>query len=308
MTGGALYDRRYTLMLGTLTQPSLAVYGTTPGVGTHRPTALRIEFDIEKDILPSSNKGGIRITNMNDGNRAALRPGILATLEVGYAGLMQTLFIGGALKVKTQRQGPDIVTEMECGDGEATIQNTVLDKSYSAGTTLSQVLTDIAAAMQVPSAAAPDGSRFGLAVGVPSYVFKRGFTIHGPIRATMDKLCKTFGLDWSLQNNALQIVPKKHHTGETAELLSPRTGLLGVPSFDGRTCTFGSLLNPRLTPGRLVLLQSKAVSGLFKIRKGKWSGDTHGPHWLCEIEAIAMPAAQALIQSTQLPIAPTPGT
>lgn len=308
MSQDPLYSRSYRLTLGTLARPNLAIYGNTPAgsVGL-LPTPLRIEFEIEKTCVAAANKGQVKITNMNDTNRAALRPGIIGTLEAGYAGALQTLFVGGIAKAKTERQGPDIVTTLDMGDAEASIQNTVLDKSYGAGTLLTQVLTDCCLAMQLPTPAQPDSTQFGLALGIPAVRFAKGLTVHGPVRSTLTRLCRTYGLEWSIQNNAIQIIPLKAHNGVTAETLSKDTGLIGVPSFDGSLCLVQALLNPRLVPGCLIAVQSKTVNGFFKVRKGKWTGDTHGQPWLCELESIPMPALQNYLPSSSLPLQPALG-
>lgn len=304
---GALYSRRYEVVLGTLARPNLITYGNTAGAYGAKPSYLRCEFEIEKTCTSASNKGMVRLTNMAPNNRANIRLGLLATLSVGYDNQMQTLFVGGVAKTKTERQGPDIVTTLEMGDGEASIQNVIFDKTYGANTLLTQVLTDLCQAMQLPSTTSPKTVDFNVALGMPLYRFSKGFTAHGPARDTLNSLCQTFGLEWSMQNYALQIVPLKNHTGQTAEVLSPKTGLIGVPSFDGTVATFTCLLNPRLAPGRLVAVKTGNLNGFFKIRKGKWTGDSHGQAWVCELEAIPLPALQTLIPSTGLPLKPDVG-
>lgn len=308
MMPSSLYGRRYELVLGTLAQREMAVYGNSPGTPGRRPSFLRVEFDLEKTSLSASNKGVIRITNMSVANRQNMRPGMIVSLSAGYDSQMQLLFLGGVTKVDMSRQGSELVTELEVGDAESTISQTTFDKSYPKGTRLAQVLSDMAVAMQVPTASAPTGSRFKVAVGVPNFAFSKGLTLHGPIRLSLSKLCKTFGLEWSLQSGALQIVPLMHHTGETAEAISPQTGLLGVPSFDGAVCTFGALLNARISPGRLVFLSSDFAVGAYRVRKVQYRGDTHGQNWMCEAECIPYPQSMpSPVPSSTLPIAPSPG-
>ena len=48
---------------------------------------------------------------------------------------------------------------------------------------------------------------------------------------------------------------------------------------------FKSLLNPKIRPGRLVSIASSKVIGLYKVRKAKYKGDTHGGTYEVTAEA-----------------------
>lgn len=278
-----LYHKAYQLQVGTPRIPAMASYGN---VGQSSP--LRIAFDVEKGMTSSPNKGTIKIFNLSAKNRAQFVSGMLANLAVGYGDQMQTLFLGVVARVVSAREGPDIGTILECDDGGPVISQTHLHRSYGPGTLLSTILKDVATTMALVTATNPAGMDAGIALGIPKVSYAKGIAVSGPCSRILDRLCKPAGLEWSIQNNALQILPKKSHTGESAELLSKQTGLLGVPSTEKDKVVFSSLLNPRLTPGRQVLLKSLTVNGLYKIRGGKWMGDTHGPQWQCDIEAVGL--------------------
>lgn len=281
----ALFDRAWQVIIGTPANPNQASYGSV-GTGS---TPLRVAFNVAKGQKGSPNKAVISIFNMAPQNRAAIRQGMLVTLSAGYNAQVQTLFAGVVTKVTAARAESDIVVMLECGDGESAITTVNFDRAYDAGTTLAQVLTDVATAMQLVTAGNPTGVDAGAALGIPPITYGKGLTVHGSVRNTLDKLCKPAGLEWSVQNGALQIIPLAHHSGEAAEVIGPDTGLIDVPSTDGEVTSFVALLNPRLAPGRLVQLQSSSINGFFKIRGGKWDGDSHGPKWQAAIEAVAAP-------------------
>lgn len=288
-----LFNRSYQVILGTPANPNQAVYGNT-GDGA----AIRVAFDVEKCMKGSPNKAVVRLYNLAPKNRQVIQRGMLLTLAVGYRGAVQTLFLGCVRTSPSSRSGPDIVVAIEAGDGEAAITQVSLDRSYDAGVTLAQVLTDLAQQMQLVTSANPLGMTAGTAVGIPNVVYGKGLVVHGPVRDTLNKLCKPQGLEWSIQDGALNLIPQDKHTGEEAEVLTPQTGLLGVPSMDGEILRVTALMNPRLTPGRLIQVQSPSIEGYFKIRGGKWEGDSHADKWQCDLEAIPAPNVAQTLPAT----------
>ena len=114
--------------------------------------------------------------------------------------------------------------------------------------------------------------------------------LYGFAHAEMDVLCRSLGLEWSIQNGRLLLLREDAATAETAVVLTPATGLIGTPQRNAkepgkkRTIDVQSRLQPALKPGRLVKLESQTLSGLLRCRTVEMLGDTHGSDWTSSCE------------------------
>ena len=91
-------------------------------------------------------------------------------------------------------------------------------------------------------------------------------------------------MQWSIQNNELQILEELQTTGEEAILLTPETGLIGIPSKSTAKDKQGTIIQSlimanELKPGRAVKVQSKNDNSIFKLLEVQFIGDTHGNTW-----------------------------
>lgn len=287
MSDQFLFGRAWTLDIGAPNQTKATRYGN---VGSN-PAPIRISFDIDKNMTGTSNKSKITLTNLSPELRSNITKGYLLKLQAGYLANIDVLFVGNAFLVKNTRSGPDIMTEIDCGDGEGAITYCKLNKTYAGPQVpIWQILSDCAKAMEATTDLSPSGIQAGIALGIPN-VYYPSFTAEGPVRKTLNRLLKPAGLEWNIQNGKLNIVPIVAHLGQQAQLVSPDTGLIQIPSVDKSGTTFTALLNPRLVPGALVKLDSQEtnLSGYYKIRTSKFTGDSYGTSWEVACECTALP-------------------
>ncbi len=281
-----LFGRVWSLALGS---PSQNFDSTT-----HDYTGLRVKFDIEKNTFGSSNKAKFEVFNLSTLSRQAIKKGYLLRWQAGYAGVLGTLFIGAVLPdgIKVRRDGQTIITELECGDGEAAITFKVYDHSYPSSTTLYQVFQDLAAAL---------GVGIGNVIGIPAVTYSNGLAIEGKVSDTLNVLCKANGLKWYVLNGNLCITPIKGSNQAVAQVISKSTGMIGVPSTGGNFTRFTSLMNPLLVPDQLVKLVSEntALNGYYRINRAHYQGDTHDSQWQVECECIPFPNAGQQLPAAQ---------
>lgn len=283
---GPLFGRVWSLALGS---PAQNFDGTT-----HQYTSIRVKFDVDKNTFGSSNKAKFEIYNLTTQNRQAIKKGYLLRFQAGYSGLLRTLFIGAVIPngIKVRRDGPNIVTELECGDGEQAITFAVYDNSYPSGTTLVKILGDLATQM---------GIGVGSVIGIPAATYNNGYTVQGKISDTLSTICKSNGLKWYVLNGNLNITPIKGSNQAVAQQLSSKTGLISVPSTDGNFTRFTSLLNPIIVPDSLVNLSSSntALNGIYRVNRAHYRGDTHDSMWQVECEALPFPNAGVNLPAAQ---------
>ena len=270
-----------------------AIIGPRGGQGI-LVTDLRMTFQIERTLEKFPNNAQIEIYNLGRENRSRIEEKRTAILiNAGYGDTLKNLFAGDIAQIVTKRSGPDIVTSIEAGDGEVSYNNTKLDISFKPGTTMGQVFDAIR-------------SSFGLSEGTvkglnESDQFQQGLTLSGSVRDHMNYIARRQNLEWSIQNNQLQILPVDTATDEEVVLLNASTGLVGTPfktkvvnqsilkKKDGQITDSGiacvSLLNAEIKPGRRIKIESEFITGVFRVHKVKHNGDTHGQQWYSEIEA-----------------------
>jgi hypothetical protein len=298
-----LFQRNYNLLIG----PKYTGRPNDPNGILIKD--LRVQFQIEKSLDKEPNTANIEVTNLSGDSRSLVEGLSVQTkggtpvfqqptlfLNCGYGVkdvTLKNIFQGDIARVTHKRIGTDITTMIEAGDGEVAYNGTSLDKSFSPGTKFDVVLGEVARAM---------GLSLGQVAGIKPDQFLQGLSLSGPARMQLQNLMTRQGLSWSIQNGKLQILPPDTGTAETAILINSQTGLIGSPfktkvvnqsllkKKDGKEAESGvnvqSLLNPDITPGRIIKLESQLVSGVFFVKKLKHIGDTHGTNWYTEMECV----------------------
>lgn len=237
---------------------------------------LRITFKIEKTGLSLPNKGEVKIYNLSAASRAlAEQKGTVLIVRAGYGfkangeANVETIFSGDVARTYTERDGPNYVTTFELGDGEVAYQSAKVDKTYSAGTSLGDVFSSIAASF---------GLNIGDQSGIKNESLISPLSISGPARRQLDDLAERQDAEWSIQDQAIQFIPKGGFVKEDAILLTRKTGLVGVPVKlkEDEGLQVRSLLQGRIAPGKRVAVESAYFTGTLVVNKVTHEGDTHG--------------------------------
>jgi hypothetical protein len=100
----------------------------------------------------------------------------------------------------------------------------------------------------------------------------------------MRRVLRSLGLTYSIQNGVLQVLRRGQALQNTAVRLVPGSGLVDYPSrsADGKVLA-KCLLIPDIYPGRKVSFDVPGLSGFFRIREAKYTGDTAGQDWYASI-------------------------
>lgn len=252
-------------------------FGVKGEAGT-KVTGLRITFSIEKTMESNANIAKITIFNLNETHRGILEneKDLLVILEVGYGNEISQLFIGDITKAASVNDGKNWITDILAGDGDQELKDATLDKSYKAGTSIKTVIDDSVKAIK-------DSGKIvdGVIQGIKDEVYQNGLSVSGLAKNILDDLVGKQGdLEWSIQDNEIQILPELEDTGELATVLSPQTGLIGSPIRREKGIEFAALIvTTKMRPGKVVKIESRDLSGLFKIRKAVYKGDTSAGEW-----------------------------
>lgn len=278
-----LFGRTCTLTLGT-TQIK-CVQATSTNGPPEQSAGLALTFRVKKNLKAEPNNVEIKVWNLAPATRLALGQAkvIIVQLDVGYGGDNHTIYLGQLRGATSEIDGPHIITTIASGDSE-------------------QAFAAQRVKLAVPAQASPQQilqlAATGLGVGmgnVGQAVLGATASTGGPSRTLMGSASKIFGaharangLEWSVQDGNLQVMPIGTTIGSsaTAVLLSAGTGLIGSPSVDNKgILKCESLIQPGLTPGLPVVVQAANVNGAFRIEDSEFSGATWGADWKVTIHA-----------------------
>lgn len=248
-------------------------------------TGLRCKFNIDKTSESTPNAAKIDIFNLSLDSRTFLEgKEMRLVVEAGYSSGTEIIASGDITKASSKLNHPDWITSIELGDGQVAMQEKHVDLSWSPGTPFQAIFSQAISALGVT--AGP--SLFGL-----SHIATGGFSFSGTAKGLLDKLSKRFGLEWSVQDGAVQVSEKGKPVPGSAVLISSTTGLLGNvvktvtngidKKIDG--IEFSALLNGQIKPGRLISVNSGTITGFYKVRKVTFDGDTHDGPWFSIVEA-----------------------
>ena len=275
-----LFDRQYRFAAG-----DFEVGNTTP----EQPTALRINFAVEKADTETPNTAGISLWNLNPEQLATLKSKDCFTiLRAGYGNHMPLIFSGTVTFIKTIPDGADRETVIEITDGFVQLRDTYVSLSYSGVVNARPVIDTIASEM---------GIAVTYSYNATFSDFPNGFSFVGPGRVALDKACKTSNLRWQIYNGVLQIKKERDTMNREAYLLSPYSGLLGIPKnivINGEGTGIDEqpgveveyLLNGAIGISDFVRLESRDIQGFYRVKWLELVGDNIQGAWKCTARLI----------------------
>lgn len=252
---------------------------------------LRISFTIEKNTQPNSNTATIQIWNLSDYTRNLLKEfddtvTISAGYEEGYG--RKLMFVGQVTKINHRKNLPDITTELNCGDGIQVLRETRASVSYAEGTKVDTVLKDLSSKFNLPIKEIPDDIK-------QEYI--QGFSHVGSVKDALNRITDKANLEWSIQNQEVQIIKKRQVTKSPEIIVSNLEGLIEQPEKlnDLQDNLIGaqpkpgyrvkSLLNPDIEPGIRVFLTSPSIQvdqPVFRVEKVTHTGDNFSGDFVTE--------------------------
>lgn len=297
-----LFGRSATLIVGSTTDPTVHVQAqfneeNTQGLDI---SGLDIEFVVEKSLRAAEpNTCQIKVFNMAPDHRQQLSGNapLTVNLEAGYITNTSQLYFAGARAAWSSREGTDIITHIESTDTIARPTGLHKTKKIPPGSTTGSIYRTTGARIPIAMAFQQIAESLGVGLGNLNQALAEGSFPISSVNASalvgngarrMTDLCRSAGLEWSIQDGVLQIlnIAEALSTVNAIEL-SEDTGLIESPSVDSQgalSCT--ALLIPGLAPGVLIDMDSEFVQGGYRIEKIRYVGSTRGQEWYAHIEAV----------------------
>lgn len=274
---------------------------------------LRVAFEVTKTVDAAPNTAVIKIWNLNPDNQARIQNEFdELLLNCGYEDAMQLVFRGNIKHVFRYREGNDLITEIEAGDGDKDFRSATVNMTLAAGTTNQQL---------VERAASSFGSTKMGYVELPQKQRIRGRVITGNTRDILHEMSRDSDANWSIQDGQLVFVPANKMLPNEAIVIRSDTGMLGSPEINDKGVEVRCLMNPsiaingaikldndtiRANPGtgqrteqtgeRVVSDPAKATGevpklssdGIYKAIKVVHKGDTRGQDWVSTTLCVAL--------------------
>lgn len=296
-----LFGRSVRLVIGAPTDPTVQVQAdfnqkNTSGLDI---SGMSIAFVIEKSLVPTEpNTASIKVRNLAQNSREMLSKASSLTvlLEAGYQGATAQLYFAGARAAYTTREGADYVTHIESSDTIARPKTLKATKKIPPGSTTGSIYRTTGARIPVTQAFKTLSDSLGIKFGNAALALANsnmavtavnGSALLGNSARRMTDLCRSAGLEWSIQDGELQLlaVGQALSTVKAIEVNS-QTGLINSPAVDSQgALEIETLLIPGLAPGVLIKVDSLFVQGGFRIEKIRYEGNTHGQEWYARMAA-----------------------
>lgn len=273
---GVQFDRQYRFSAGQAGSTGFEV-------GVTDPVALHIAFNVQKADVSSANTSKITLWNLNKAHLATLNEkDCIVTLKAGYGSTMPLIFVGAVSRIETTVDGADRMTEIEAIDGRVELRDTFVSLSYKGVINTKKIMQDVAQQM---------GVSITFSYNATFSDYPNGFSFIGAGKAALDKVCVPTGLIWEIQNGILQIKRKGDTMSRQVFVLSPDSGLIGIP----KKLTQGAendtdenskgwevvyLLNGAIGVGDYVKIESETVTGFFRVHTVEHDGDNIEGDWL----------------------------
>ncbi|MEL7659619.1 phage protein [Acetobacterium wieringae] len=228
---------------------------------------LEIDFNIAFNADDEQPVNDVSIINLTPETIRGIGNGQTVILNAGYGDNIGNVLVGKISDTSTSSSGVDRTLKlMVTPDVNVTLSTTV-SKSYAPGTMASFAVKDLL-------------NGIGLEVGTiklnADICYTDGKVFSGTVDAALKEIVQATGSFMFVRCNIIYIVDSVYEI-DTGILLNASTGLIGSPEVvdinGAKGYKITSLLNPMLTLGSVFRLESKYLSGLFRVQNGTHSGD-----------------------------------
>lgn len=290
--------------------------------------ALRCVFRITRGDTSTPNTCDVTVYNLSANTAAKLRyRGVneftRLTLSVSYGTEpVKLLFTGSIKQVRSGREDQlNSYVAITAADGDEAYNFAPAAFAMAAGVTAEGTVEALIAQMALAAAGSPTGGSGGQVVTqgyMPTLSQKkslRGKVVYGLCRDEMTKVARNNDCTWSVQDGKAVFVPLTGYIPGAPVLITPSTGLLGVPEQTQNGLELRVLMNPNIKIGQTIKLDSTDVNelrfgldnqsvsqnltlqqgaaklngdGLYYVMRAEHFGDTRGEAWYTDLICLAV--------------------
>ncbi len=285
MAGYRNFDRQYRIACGPAGGTGFEIGETNK----RQPVPLHISFSCQKSEKQTQNTCKVAIWNLNDEHLSIIKEkDCVLVLKAGYGNVIPLIFTGIISFVQTTDDGADRKTDIDVIGNLVEIRDTYVSVSYNGTVNWKTIFDDVASQMGVAVSYSYNAEFVDIA---------NGFSFVGQAKDIMTKGCNCCGLVWSLQNGIMQVKKPKDVMSKEVFVLSPDTGLLGIPAQVSASQSEESaenengwdvvyFMNGAIHVSDYVKVESKAVTGYFRVYSIDMQGDNVSGDWICKARLL----------------------
>lgn len=247
---------------------------------------LQVEFSITRTLEREPSLLVATVYNLSETSRAKLEDPArqVITLNAGYGDDLHTLFRGDLRVVRHTRDGADIATTIEAGDGGKGSKNWARHW-FTKNTSIRTIFEYLISKIEVGEGNLDEGVSIAETNQLPDEI-RSGTGVRGYALDELSEVCKSRGIDFSIQSGEAQFLPiDDYKAGIPVTKVTPDTGLLGSPTIDNEgVMSCKMLLQPNVFPGSRLDVESEFVKGRFKVTRADYTGSVYGPDFAIDVE------------------------
>lgn len=247
---------------------------------------LTIYFDSEFDDSEKINTTTIKVYNLSNKTIVGIKQNSPVLLSAGYGNDVGVIFEGVVKNPQTIWSGVDKITEIEGVDQHGLYLTKKVNKTFAPGTAASTILQYLL-------------TEAGLGIGdfslVQDFIYRKGKVVKGNVNALIKAIVKDTKSKFHI-NRGKAYIRDARKGDNTGFVVNKDTGLIDVPErieseetdkkTKKKTVRTGwkvkMLLNHRITVDSIIVLRSKAVTGTFRVVKGRHYSE--GSSFYTEVE------------------------
>jgi len=228
---------------------------------------LDMDFDVKFGDENEPDVSTVTVYNLSPDSVAHIKIGQRLTLNAGYDGNLGNILSGSISDIQQGKDSVDHSYKVMVTPENLTLLTKTVNKTYSPGVTAMQIVTELLRESGIES---------GNVTLENNITYDSGKIISSSLVKALQDIATETNSFYFNRNGIIFIVANRYEL-DTGFLLRPDTGLIGSPEvidIDGQvgykiTC----LLNPLFVLGSVFRLESKMLSGLFRVQTGNHSGD-----------------------------------
>lgn len=270
---------------------------------------LRIGFKVKRSITPVGDNATVQIYNLSPSSRAQLaqrnvyltrkEPIRYLQVHAGYVSNMGAIFNGVIIRVVNQRDGADWITTIEASAALAQAFSNSLEKSWKTLTPVQDVIKEL-----FKSTKLGDPVFSVEATAAIAGKFMDSFVTTGSAYESLKRVIDGLGLTWSPGLKGI-VVTKPGDPKDATKVfkVSENTGLIGSPKVTDMGADIRMLIDPRISPGILVEVESETLDastvGLnqkYTVWSVNISGDTHTNDWYMDMNTLYYPPVTSVME------------
>jgi hypothetical protein len=225
---------------------NLIVSSTTLGTGRDL-SQMHFRFSVKQADNETPNNMVVTIYNLNDATvNEIISQYDAVALQVGYEGIGLQVIFNGTIKMfrRGKSNATDRFLEISAADNDLGYSYGIVNATLGPGASQADVLRKAAAAMGTQV----DSNTQSL-VSTGGVVFPRGKVLFGLARIQCRTIADTLGARWSSQAGIITFISNTGYLPNEAVVLSPTTGMIGVPEDTPDGINVRCLLNPLIKVG-----------------------------------------------------------